>query len=295
MTGYNIRLNGDGGLIYKLTDFSVSEFETTRILSIQSADFNTLKQAFSSLTLLEIFKNDTPLASYTCYDKFENISYVGTVFVPLENKFSECIKVTLTKTNIVEQVDRLNKQINPVVDTTTMTLAQAKAYKIDQIRAACQEDIYAGQIIETSLGSHLYKYDPESQIDLDSMITLVNLCKLYGIDDVKKLPWHWHAGACQLMDVTDLFTIYMTLKTMLVAKTTYGNLLQRAINEMTNKDQILEVNYGDPLPPRYQDILNEINAETLTAVTKFKEKIEPLQSPTQESPESDEEPTEEEI
>jgi hypothetical protein len=43
MTGYNIRLNGDGGLIYKLTDFSVSEFETTRILSIQSADFNTLK------------------------------------------------------------------------------------------------------------------------------------------------------------------------------------------------------------------------------------------------------------
>ena len=58
---------------------------------------------------------------------------------------------------------------------------------------------------------------------------------------------------------------------------------------------MLEVNYGDQLPQKYQDILNEINAETLTAVTKFKEKIEPLQSPTQESPESDEEPTEEEI
>jgi len=75
------------------------------------------------------------------------------------------------------------------------------------------------------MGSHLYKYDPETQIDLDSMVTLVTLCKLYGIDDVKKLPWHWNAGACQLMDVTDLFTIYITLKTMLVAKTTYGNLL----------------------------------------------------------------------
>ena len=63
---------------------------------------------------------------------------------------------------------------------------------------------------------------------------------------------------------------------------------------MTNKDQILEVNYGDPLPPRYQDILNEINAETLTAVTKFKEKIEPFENAVEE-PESNEEPTEEGI
>ncbi len=92
------------------------------------------------------------------------------------------------------------------------------------------------------------------------------------------------------MDVTDLFTIYITLKTMLVAKTTYGNLLQRMINEMTNKDQILEVKYGDPLPPRYQDILNEINTETLTAVTKFTEKLRPTHESIEEF---DEELTEE--
>jgi hypothetical protein len=133
------------------------------------------------------------------------------------------------------------------------------------------------------MGSHLYKYDPETQIDLDSMVTLVNLCKLNGIDDVKKLPWHWHAGACQLMDVKDLFTIYITLKTMLVSKTTYGNLLQRVVNEMTNKDLVLEAKYGDPLPPRYQDILNEINTETLTAVTKFKEKINGSSASNEES------------
>lgn len=283
MTGYNIRLNGDGGLTYQLTDFSVSDFENNRTLSIQSNDFNTLRDAFGRLTLLEVFKGENPVASYTCYDGFENISYVGTVYVPLEKKFAECIKVTLIKTNIVELVNRLDKQINPVVNTDTLTLTQAKAYKVEQIRAACQEDIYAGQVIETSLGSHLYKYDPETQIDLDSMVTLVNLCKLNGIDDVKKLPWHWHAGACQLMDVKDLFTIYITLKTMLVSKTTYGNLLQRVVNEMTNKDLVLEAKYGDPLPPRYQDILNEINTETLTAVTKFKEKINGSSASNEES------------
>jgi len=85
------------------------------------------------------------------------------------------------------------------------------------------------------------------------------------------------------MDVKDLFTIYITLKTMLVSKTTYGNLLQRVVNEMTNKDLVLEAKYGDPLPPRYQDILNEINTETLTAVTKFKEKINGSSASNEES------------
>lgn len=138
---------------FTLTRWSATEFNNNTTLYIQSADLTAIKDAFSSIEKLQVFVDETEAARYVIFNSYAQISYLGQNYSENARNFVDTMSVTLQKTDLANQVKRLDEQINNIVDPETLTLEELKAYKLKQISEACTEDIYAGETVELSDGT----------------------------------------------------------------------------------------------------------------------------------------------
>lgn len=275
MANFTVRVDGFDDKIFELNHFSANIFESNQILSINSSNLSQVKNAFSHFNKIEIFHDQQVIAEYAVFNSYDNISYRGESYDINTNTFYDNLEITLTKANLVEQVEALNAKINPVIDIDAMTLQELKDYKLDLIGTACQQDVYNGIDIDTSIGVHHYSYQPEDQRNLDSFITTMLLCGQLHVTSVTELPYHYDGGICELMPVSDIFIIFSQMKAALVAKITYGNLLKTMIRKSEDVDWLKQVNYGDPLIPEYQVVLNSINTSTAQAMMQIQNALNP--------------------
>ena len=51
------------------------------------------------------------MATYTAYNTYREIQYLGDVYIAGEDKFTPALRVVLYKTDIAEQVKRLDEKI----------------------------------------------------------------------------------------------------------------------------------------------------------------------------------------
>ena len=275
MANFTVRVDGLDDKIFELNHFSANIFESNQTLSINSSNLGQVKNAFTHFSKLEIFHDNQVIAEYAMFNSYDNISYRGENYDINTNSFYDNLEITLTKVNLVEQVEALNAQINPVIDLDSMTLQELKDYKLDIVGTACQQDVYNGIDIDTSIGVHHYSYQPEDQRNLDSFITTMLLCGQLDVTSVTELPYHYDGGICELMPVSDIFIIFSQMKAALVSKITYGNLLKTMIRHSEDVEWLKAVKYGDDLSPEYQVVLNSINTSTATAMTQIQNALNP--------------------
>ena len=148
-----VRLNSDDTKIYHLTSWNAQTFSSSLTLTVQGNDLQGVSQNFRSIGKLEIFQDDILVATYTNIDTYDEITFLKDEYVPGEQRFSDALRIHLTKTDIIEQVQRIDEQINPVVDIDAMTLDEVKEYRIKQIGDVCRAEIYAGEEVTLSDGS----------------------------------------------------------------------------------------------------------------------------------------------
>lgn len=275
MANFTVRVDESDDKIFELNHFSANIFEANQTFSINSSNLRQIKSAFSHFHKLEVFHENQLIAEYAMFNSYDNISYRGESYDAATNTFYDNLEVILTKVNLVEQVEALNAQINPVIDMDTMSLQELKQYKLDLIGVACQQDVYNGIDIDTSIGVHHYSYQPEDQRNLDSFITTMLLCGQLNVTSITELPYHYDGGICELMPVSDIFIIFSQMKAALVSKITYGNLLKTMIRHSEDIEWLKAVKYGDDLTPEYQVVLNSINSSTATAMTQIQNALNP--------------------
>lgn len=251
----------------KLCDWNTQMFESDLALKVQSDDFTKIKNLFTDINKIEILIDDKVVATYTAYNTYSEIQYLGNVYVGGEDIFTPALRVILYKTDIAEQVKRLDEKVNPVINFDTMSPDEYKKYKLTQVNEACQEDIYAGDEIEIDGVPRRFTFKLEDQMNLKNLFDIVST-----FPDVQHLPYHVSAQSCEMFSRKDIITVYLTLLIRLTKITTYCNQLNMYIRSLYDKEKIKEITYGMELPEGYLATYNNIIAQSMESMQSLFEK-----------------------
>ena len=251
----------------KLCDWNTQMFESDLALKVQSGDFTKIKNLFTDINKIEILIDDEVVATYTAYNTYSEIQYLGDVYVGGEDIFTPALRVILYKTDIAEQVKRLDEKVNPVINFDTMSPDEYKKYKLTQVNEACQEDIYAGDEIEIDGTPRRFTFKLEDQMNLKNLFDIVST-----FPDVQHLPYHVSAQSCEMFSRKDIITVYLTLLIRLTKITTYCNQLNMYIRSLYDKEKMKDITYGMELPEGYLATYNNIIAQSMESMQSLFEK-----------------------
>lgn len=265
-----IQVKVNDSKIYDLCSWDAITFEQTQVLSLQTSDLQSVKEDFKDISKIDIYKDDELVATYTVFNTYSNIVYLGEIFVQHQNKFADALDVTLTKRNLVEQVEKLNEQLNPVIDIDAMDVEEYRDYMLQQIAVAGNKDICAGDYVQISLGKQFFTYGYEDQLNLGNILSLCQEIKGTDIDiSTLSLPYHSSGNPCQLYPAIDLITIYGTLFLRSVKIQTYCNAINMLIRTASSKEELSGYIYGMDLPKDSQETVDQIitqSSEIMVAI-----------------------------
>ena len=261
-----IQVKVNDSKIYDLCSWDAITFEQTQVLSLQTSDLQSVKEDFKDISKIDIYKDDELVATYTVFNTYSNIVYLGEIFVQHENKFADALDVTLTKRNLVEQVEKLNEQLNPIIDIDAMDVEEYRDYMLQQVSKAGNKDICAGDYVQISLGRQFFTYKYyDDQLTLLSIFCVCQEIKGMGIDmSLLSLPYHSPGNPCQLYPAFDLITIFGTLFLRSVKIQTYCNEINMLFSSASSKEEISGYVYGMELPEKSQATVDEIVKQATT-------------------------------
>ena len=269
---YTIRLNKDDNLIFNIFEFNVSDFNADPVIKIQSDDLRNIKDVFADINNIEIYESNKIIADYSIYDSYSDISYIDKMFDAKRKMFVSCLAVRLSKTNLAEQVQRLDKQLNPVVDEDNMTIEELKERRIKQISKDGEDDIFSGDEVTFEDGTtKTYTFGLDDQNNLQTYLSLIA-----QIPDKSKIaiPYHAIGEICQNYTAKQIVEVYFTLQVKLLRVYTYVNMLRLYINSLNDIEQVKNIHYGTILPQQYQDQMNMIMSESIDTIMEIKEQYD---------------------
>lgn len=265
---------------YRLMDWTPQSFKSSPTLRLITSDYQSVKNDFTNIKQLEIYSGENLLATYSVFDTMASSASFNSQYYEAENRFVDVIEISLIKNNISEQVDKLSKQINKVIDIEEMSVDEYRDYILSQISESAQEDIYAGDVITLSDGtSGKFTYKMEDQANLTSSIAIID--KLMAIQEdssLIQLPYHSSGQSCQFYSPIDIITIYFTLFMRSVKIQTYTNAINVLIKQATTKEEITKFTYGMELPEEAQENVNNIVATSMAVMQKLMESYQPKEN-----------------
>lgn len=267
---------------YRLMDWTPQSFKSSPTLRLITSDYQSVKNDFTNIKQLEIYSGENLLATYSVFDTMASSASFNSQYYETENRFVDVIEISLIKNNISEQVDKLSKQINKVVDIEEMSVDEYRDYILSQISESAQEDIYAGDVITLSDGtSGKFTYKMEDQANLTSSIAIIDkLMAIQKDSSLIQLPYHSSGQSCQFYSPIDIITIYFTLFMRSVKIQTYTNAINVLIKQAATKEEITKFTYGMELPEEAQENVNNIVATSMGVMQKLMESYQPKESST---------------
>lgn len=267
---------------YRLMDWTPQSFKSSPTLRLITSDYQSVKNDFTNIKQLEIYSGENLLATYSVFDTMASSASFNSQYYEAENRFVDVIEISLIKNNISEQVDKLSKQINKIIDIEEMSVDEYRDYILSQISESAQEDIYAGDVITLSDGtSGKFTYKMEDQANLTSSIAIID--KLMAVQEdssLIQLPYHSSGQSCQFYSPIDIITIYFTLFMRSVKIQTYTNAINVLIKQAATKEEITKFTYGMELPEEAQENVNNIVATSMAVMQKLMESYQPKESST---------------
>lgn len=261
------RINKDK--MYPVVNFDIQEFKSNLQLTLLSIDLQQVCADFKKIDTLEIFVGQDVVGTFTSLDSYSEITYFDSVYDKDNDRFVSAIRITLTKTDIAEQVQRLDAQVNPVVDVDSLTLEELRTYKLKQISEECQNDVYKGEMISLSDGTaYNFSYNAQDQTNWDELMVLAMISPA-----MNAFPYHGNGDTCRFFTRQDVLTICSTLLLRKTRIITYCNQLNLFVNTISDKEELKNVTYGMELPESYTEVVNTIISETIQQLENFMDNI----------------------
>ena len=188
-SGY-IRVNKE--YTYRLLHGELAEKTYQIVVQCELADFITLTENFTQIESIEFLNSDgeTPSSFSTEYSKANRFMVLSDV-VDIEGNSIPAVQFILHQTDLETLVNKLNKQLNPVIDYEAMTLEEYAAITKEKIGMACTEAIYAGVDVETSYGTEHFSATEEDQLNIKA------LCDI-ALSTKQSLPYHADGTQCKI-------------------------------------------------------------------------------------------------
>ena len=144
---YTVKLDSSDDKVFNLMQFNSMTFDMECKLVVCTDDLKTVKSAFTNFKTLDIYRDDVQIATYTCFNNYKEISLQQGLYNNTNGEWEDALIVSLTRANIVEQVQRLDEKVNQIVDINTLTLDEYKNYLQEKNKAALAEFL-ADQSVE---------------------------------------------------------------------------------------------------------------------------------------------------
>lgn len=185
----------------------------------------------------ELIKTYQNSLNNTDYKVIKSLEYFS-LGLPLDLDYG---KLLSDRQNYRDTINNLNSEISDDEE-----LAQIKNRKIKELCSLNQTTIINGIDFENK---H-YRLNTTDQINLTSLYSLAQLGQ--------SVPYHADGELCEIFPAEKMINLVQTAIKFIIYHTTYFNLLKHQVLDMTDKEEIEAVSYGDELKDEYKQILSSI-------------------------------------
>lgn len=237
---YTVKLDSSDDKVFNLMQFNSMTFDVECKLVVCTDDLKTVKSAFTNFKTLDIYRDDVQIATYTCFNNYKEISLQQGLYNNTNGEWEDALIVSLTRANIVEQVQRLDEKVNQVVDINTLTLDEYKNYLQEKNKAALAEFL-ASQSVE--FNGKPYGVSEEDQNEM--ALNFMQYQALTTAGQQVTLEWHSKKSACETFTAEEFVQLTAMIKAFVYPYFQQMNVIKAQIFSSTSKEELdkIEIKY----------------------------------------------------
>lgn len=237
---YTVKLDSSDDKVFNLMQFNSMTFDMECKLVVCTDDLKAVKSAFTNFKTLDIYRDDVQIATYTCFNNYKEISLQQGLYNNSNGEWEDALIVSLTRANIVEQVQRLDEKVNQVVDINTLTLDEYKNYLQEKNKAALAEFL-ASQSVE--FNGKPYGVSEEDQNEM--ALNFMQYQALTTAGQQVTLEWHSKKSACETFTAEEFVQLTAMIKAFIYPYFQQMNVTKAQIFSSTSKEELdkIEIKY----------------------------------------------------
>ena len=237
---YTVKLDGSDDKVFNLMQFDSMTFDMECKLVVCTDDLKEVKSAFTNFKTLDIYRDDVQIATYTCFNNYKEISLQQGLYNNTNGEWEDALIVSLTRANIVEQVQRLDEKVNQIVDINTLTLDEYKNYLHEKNKAALAEFL-ADQSVE--FNGKPYGVSEEDQNEM--ALNFMQYQALTTAGQQVTLEWHSKKSACETFTAEEFVQLTAMIKAFVYPYFQQMNVTKAQIFSSTSKEELdkIEIKY----------------------------------------------------
>lgn len=237
---YTVKLDSSDDKVFNLMQFNSMTFDMECKLVVCTDDLKTVKSAFTNFKTLDIYRDDVQIATYTCFNNYKEISLQQGLYNNTNGEWEDALIVSLTRANIVEQVQRLDEKVNQIVDINTLTLDEYKNYLQEKNKAALAEFL-ASQSVE--FNGKPYGVSEEDQNEM--ALNFMQYQALTTAGQQVTLEWHSKKSACETFTAEEFVQLTAMIKAFIYPYFQQMNVTKAQIFSSTSREELdkIEIKY----------------------------------------------------
>lgn len=237
---YTVKLDSSDDKVFNLMQFNSMTFDMECKLVVCTDDLKTVKSAFTNFKTLDIYRDDVQIATYTCFNNYKEISLQQGLYNNTNGEWEDALIVSLTRANIVEQVQRLDEKVNQIVDINTLTLDEYKNYLQEKNKAALAEFL-ADQSVE--FNGKPYGVSEEDQNEM--ALNFMQYQALTTAGQQVTLEWHSKKSACETFTAEEFVQLTAMIKAFVYPYFQQMNVIKQQIFSSTSREELdkIEIKY----------------------------------------------------
>lgn len=237
---YTVKLDSSDDKVFNLMQFNSMTFDMECKLVVCTDDLKTVKSAFTNFKTLDIYRDDVQIATYTCFNNYKEISLQQGLYNNSNGEWEDALIVSLTRANIVEQVQRLDEKVNQIVDVNTLSLDEYKNYLQEKNKAALAEFL-ASQSVE--FNGKPYGVSEEDQNEM--ALNFMQYQALTTAGQQVTLEWHSKKSACETFTAEEFVQLTAMIKAFIYPYFQQMNVTKAQIFSSTSREELdkIEIKY----------------------------------------------------
>lgn len=237
---YTVKLDNSDDKVFNLMQFNSMTFDMECKLVVCTDDLKAVKSAFTNFKTLDIYRDDVQIATYTCFNNYKEISLQQGLYNNTNGEWEDALIVSLTRANIVEQVQRLDEKVNQIVDINTLTIDEYKNYLQEKNKTALAEFL-ADQSVE--FNGKPYGVSEEDQNEM--ALNFMQYQALTTAGQQVTLEWHSKKSACETFTAEEFVQLTAMIKAFVYPYFQQMNMIKQQIFSSSSKEELdkIEIKY----------------------------------------------------
>lgn len=209
------------------------------VFSLITMDAAAVQEAFKGYDRFDLYDGETLVGTYTGWNTYASIQIVPNNIPDVIPDLDFYVSVQLGQADIRSIVQKLDAQINPKYDTTTMSLDEIKAMKIAESKKVLADWLAANPLKSSAHGDKegIYSVTEEKQSLLTSQYTSYILEKQVNPEAV--ITWNESGKECEVWTEEEIVQLICEIKAYVYPRVAKQQSYECEIQAMSSKEDVV--------------------------------------------------------